>query len=155
MVGRDSEVVILNSENENPYQPIFKARKFDSLYKLECLIRISTTSKNRLSTPEKGLQNRGSRAPQDPPLAMPLTWLLGDMEFLLSCATRYLTRSLRSLVRLGVDFKRTRSFRHEACAIKVFNLLLLLLLLLLVEHWKRNSVPPCTHVLFSVYQSDS
>ena len=53
MVGRYSEVVILNSENENPYQPIFNGRKFDSLYKLECFIRISTTAENRLSTREK------------------------------------------------------------------------------------------------------
>ena len=45
MVGRYSEVVILNSESENPYQPIFKARNFDSLYKLECFVRISTTGK--------------------------------------------------------------------------------------------------------------
>ena len=49
------------------------------------------------------------------------TWLLVDMEFLFSCSTRHLTRSLRSLV----------SNR--------------------VKHWKRNSISTRAHVLFSIY----
>ena len=49
------------------------------------------------------------------------TWLLLDMEFLFSCSTRRLTRSLRLLV----------SYR--------------------VEHSKRNSISTRTHVLFSIY----
>ena len=49
------------------------------------------------------------------------TWLLVDMEFLFSCSTRHLTRSLRSLV----------SYR--------------------VKHSKRNSVSTRAHVLFSIY----
>ena len=49
------------------------------------------------------------------------TWLLVDMEFLFSCSTRHLTRSLRSLV----------SYR--------------------VEHSKRNSISTRAHVLFSIY----
>ena len=48
------------------------------------------------------------------------TWLLVDMEFLFSCSTRHLTRSLRSLV----------SYR--------------------VEHSKRNSISTRAHVLFSI-----
>ena len=40
------------------------------------------------------------------------------MEFLLSCSTRYLTSERSERVRYGV------------------------------EHWKRNSVSPCAHVLF-------
>ena len=49
------------------------------------------------------------------------TWLLGDMEFLLTCSTRYPTRSLRSLVRYRV------------------------------EYWKRNSASPRAFVLFFMY----
>ena len=49
------------------------------------------------------------------------TWLLVDMEFLFSCSTRHLTRSLRSLV----------SYR--------------------VKHSKRNSISTRAHVLFSIY----
>ena len=49
------------------------------------------------------------------------TWLLGDMEFLFSCSIRYLTRSLRSLVRYRV------------------------------EHSKGNSISPRAHVLLSIY----
>ena len=49
------------------------------------------------------------------------TWLLVDMEFLFSCSTRHLTRSLRSLV----------SYR--------------------VKHSKRNSLSTRAHVLFSIY----
>ena len=49
------------------------------------------------------------------------TWLLVDMEFLFSCSTRHLTRSLRSLV----------SYR--------------------VKHSKRNSISTHAHVLFSIY----
>ena len=49
------------------------------------------------------------------------TWLLVDMEFLFSCSTRHLTRSLRSLV----------SDR--------------------VKHSKRNSISTRAHVLFSIY----
>ena len=49
------------------------------------------------------------------------TWLLGDMEFLFSCSTRYLTHSLRSLVR----------YRFE--------------------HTKRSSISPCAHVLSPMY----
>ena len=49
------------------------------------------------------------------------TWSLVDMEFLFSCSTRHLTRSLRSLV----------SYR--------------------VKHSKRNSVSTRAHVLFSIY----
>ena len=48
------------------------------------------------------------------------TWLLVDMEFLFSCSTRHLTRSLRSLL----------SYR--------------------VEHSKRNSISTRAHVLFSI-----
>ena len=48
------------------------------------------------------------------------TWLLVDMEFLFSCSTRHLTRSLRSLV----------SYR--------------------VKHSKRNSISTRTHVLFPI-----
>ena len=48
------------------------------------------------------------------------TWLLVDMEFLFSCSTRHLTRSLRSLV----------SYR--------------------VKHTKRNSISTRAHVLFSI-----
>ena len=47
------------------------------------------------------------------------SWLLVDMEFLFSCSTRHLTRSLRSLV----------SYR--------------------VKHSKRNSISTRTYVLFS------
>jgi len=47
--------------------------------------------------------------------------LLGDMEFLFSCSIRYLTRSLRSLVRYRV------------------------------EHSKRNSISPRALVLLSIY----
>ena len=50
------------------------------------------------------------------------TWLLGDMEFLFSCSTRYLNHSLRPLVRYRV------------------------------EHSKRNSISPRAHVLFSIYR---
>ena len=49
------------------------------------------------------------------------TWLLVDLEFLFSCSTRHLTRSLRLLV----------SYR--------------------VKHSKRNSVSTRAHVLFSIY----
>ena len=49
------------------------------------------------------------------------TWLLVDMEFLFSCSTRYLSRSLHSLV----------SYR--------------------VKHSKRNSLSTRAHVLFSIY----
>ena len=49
------------------------------------------------------------------------TWLLVDMEFLFSCSTQHLLRSLRSLV----------SYR--------------------VKHWKRNSISTRAHVLFSLY----
>ena len=49
------------------------------------------------------------------------TWLLVDMEFLFSCSTRHLTRSLRSLV----------SYR--------------------VKHSKRNSLSTRAHLLFSIY----
>ena len=49
------------------------------------------------------------------------TWLLVDMEFLFSCSTRHLTRSLHSLV----------SYR--------------------VKHSKRNSISTRAHVLFSIY----
>ena len=49
------------------------------------------------------------------------TWLLVDMEFLFSCSTRHLTRSLRSLV----------SYR--------------------VKHSKRNSISTRAHVLFPIY----
>ena len=49
------------------------------------------------------------------------TWLLGDMEFLLTCSTRYPTRSLRSFV------------------------------IYRVEHWKRNSASPHAFVLFLMY----
>ena len=49
------------------------------------------------------------------------TWLLVDMEFLFSCSTRHLTRSLRSLV----------SYR--------------------VKPSKRTSISMCAHVLFSIY----
>ena len=49
------------------------------------------------------------------------TWLLVDMEFLFSCSTRHLTRSLRSLV----------SYR--------------------VKHSKRNSISTRAHVLFYIY----
>ena len=49
------------------------------------------------------------------------TWLLVDMEFLFSCSTRHLTRSLRSLV----------SYQ--------------------VTHPKRNSISMRAHVLFSIY----
>ena len=48
------------------------------------------------------------------------TWLLVDMEFLFSCSTRHLTRSLRSFV----------SYR--------------------VKHSKRNSISTRAHVLFSI-----
>ena len=51
------------------------------------------------------------------------TWLLVDMEFLFSCSTRHLTRSLRSLV----------SYR--------------------VKHSKGNSISTRAHVLFSISQS--
>ena len=47
------------------------------------------------------------------------SWLLVDMEFLFSCSTRHLTRSLRALV----------SYR--------------------VKHSKRNSISTRTYVLFS------
>ena len=53
------------------------------------------------------------------------TWLLVDMEFLFSCSTRHLTRSLRSLV----------SYR--------------------VQHSKRNSISTRAHVLFSIYLNES
>ena len=49
------------------------------------------------------------------------TWLLVDMEFLFSCSTRHLTRSLRSLVRYRV------------------------------KHAKRNSTSTRAHVLLSLY----
>ena len=49
------------------------------------------------------------------------TWFLVDMEFLFSCLTRHLTRSLRSLV----------SYR--------------------VKQSKRNSISSRAHVLFSIY----
>ena len=49
------------------------------------------------------------------------TWLLVDMEFLFSCSTRHLTRSLHSLV----------SYR--------------------VKHSKRNSLSTRAHVLFAIY----
>ena len=49
------------------------------------------------------------------------TWLLVDMEFLFSCSTRHLTRSLRSLV----------SYR--------------------VKHSKINSISTRAHVLFPIY----
>ena len=49
------------------------------------------------------------------------TRLLVDMEFLFSCSTRHLTRSLRSLV----------SYR--------------------VKHSKRNSISTRAHILFSIY----
>ena len=48
------------------------------------------------------------------------SWLLVDMEFLFSCSTRHLTRSLRSFV----------SYR--------------------VKHSKRNSISTRAHVLFSM-----
>ena len=48
------------------------------------------------------------------------TWLLVDMEFLFSCSTQHLTRSLRSLV----------SYR--------------------VKHTGRNSISTRAHVLFSI-----
>ena len=51
------------------------------------------------------------------------TWLLIDMEFLFSCSTRHLTRSLRSLV----------SYR--------------------VKHSKRNSIPTRTHISFFIYHT--
>ena len=49
------------------------------------------------------------------------TWLLVDMEFLFSCSTRHLTRSLRSLV----------SYR--------------------VKHSKINSISTRAHVLFPIH----
>ena len=49
------------------------------------------------------------------------TWLLLDMEFLFSCSTRHLSRSLRLLV----------SYR--------------------VKHSKRNSISTSAHVVFSIY----
>ena len=51
------------------------------------------------------------------------TWTLGDMELILSSRVhiRYLTRSVRSLVRYGC------------------------------EHFKINSIFPRAHVLFSIY----
>ena len=48
-------------------------------------------------------------------------WLLVDMEFLFSCSTHHLTRSLRLLV----------SYR--------------------VKHSQRNSISTHAHVLFSIY----
>ena len=52
------------------------------------------------------------------------TWLLVDMEFLFSCSTRHLTRSLRSLV----------SYR--------------------VKHSKINSISTRAHVLFPFYEGN-
>ena len=49
------------------------------------------------------------------------TWLLVDMEFLFSCLTRHITRSLHSLVSYQV--KRS----------------------------KINSISTCAHILFSIY----
>ena len=49
-------------------------------------------------------------------------WLLVDMEFLFSCSTRHLTRSLCPLV----------NYRFK--------------------HSKRNSISTRAHVLFSIYQ---
>ena len=49
------------------------------------------------------------------------TWLLVDMEFLFSCSTRHLTRSLRSLV------------------------------IYRVKHSKINSISTRAHVLFPIY----
>ena len=53
------------------------------------------------------------------------TWLLGDMKFIFSCSNRYLTHSLRSLVRYRV------------------------------EHEKINFISPRNHVLSSIsYQTN-
>ena len=45
------------------------------------------------------------------------TWLLVDIKFLLSCLTRHLTRSLRSLVRYRVKHSKRNSISTRAYAL--------------------------------------